>query len=97
MTNNVAKTLSEQIGSRAFAMLGAKNILAKPDGLQFKIGTNAKKITNIVIDLMSDDTYRIQFWRIRGVDIRMIHEVHGVQVAELRSTIETRTGLYTSL
>lgn len=93
----IAETIRQQLGSEALMMMGAKNLVAREDGLQFRIGTNAKRVTNIVIVLAADDTYTVEFWNIRGVNMRKLSESTMVYVDSLRATIEAETGLYLSL
>ncbi len=93
----VAETIHAQLGGRTLYMLGAKGILADETGLHFRIGRNAKSITNIRIELAADDTYTVRFFRIRARNVKEIAKVDGVYVDALHRTIEEHTGLATSL
>lgn len=96
----VAQTIAEQIGNRAFVMMGAKNILGGDDHLQFKIGQNGKGVTHVTVTLASDDTYTVKFTRVGrapSYKITDLAEVSGVYVDSLKKTIEANTGLYLSL
>jgi hypothetical protein len=93
----IAQTLRDQIGSRTFAMLGAPLIVAMPNGLMFGIGTNAKKVTKLVITLDPSDTYTVKAYAGRGVKIREVEAVSDVYADCLHRTIESMTGMYTSL
>ncbi len=97
----VANTIAQQIGGRAFMMMGAKNKLGDHDSLSFKIGRNAKKVTHITVTLRGDDTYSVDFLRCRrerGVmTTREIACDEGVYNDQLRAVIEAGTGLYLSL
>lgn len=97
MANDIGQTIAQQLGNQAFAMMGAKNLVALEDGLQFRIGSNAKRVTNIVIKLAADDTYTVEFWNIRGTSMRKLSEDVGVYVDALHTVIETATGLYLTL
>lgn len=96
--NTVAQTIASQIGNRAFAMMGAKNIGASGNSLMWKIGANAKKITHITVELMSDDTYTVTFHKIsKGGAKWDKHAVPMVYADNLHRVIESETGLYLSL
>lgn len=94
--NNAATNLIEQIGSGAFAMLGAKDLVDTGNGLMFAI-RGSKKCNKIVIELTHGDEYRVQFWKIRGLKMSMVSDVRDVQVSQLRRVIEENTGLRVSL
>lgn len=100
MTTNdltVANTIRDQIGNRAFVMMGATNLLGSSDSLQFKVGSNAKKVTHVRIVLDKSDTYTVSFHRCHGASIKELASVSDVYVEQLHPTIETHTGLYLSL
>ncbi len=95
---NVAKTIAEQIGHKAFVMLGARDLVR--DGfrsLQFRIGRNPERVTHLRIVLRDDDTYNVEAWRIRGGNAIPIHTTQAVYVENLHQVISDFTGLRTSL
>lgn len=92
-----AQIISNQIGSRAFFMIGAKNLLDFGNALQFDVGRGPKSVTKARIELADDDTYTCTFYRGRGVNIREASKVEMVYADSLRQVIESNTGLYTSL
>lgn len=97
---DVAQTISDQIGSRAFMMLGASNLLGDDTSLTFKIGRNAQGVTHIRVQLDPDDTYTMQFMRIGRAprfEKKIVSEASGIYADQLRELIERRTGMYTSL
>lgn len=94
--NNAAKTLVGQIGNGAFAMMGARDLVDTGNGLMFGF-RGSKKCNKLVIELHGDDTYRLQFWSIRGMKTKLVADLCGVMIGELRRTIEAETGLYLSL
>lgn len=97
-TNDIGNTIAQQIGNGAFVMMGAKNLVALEDGLQFRIGSNAKRVTNIVIKLNAEhDTYTLEFWNIRGLKMVKLTEQDGVHVESLHTVIESETGMYLTL
>lgn len=96
----VAKTILEQLGGNRFiAMTGAKMLVAGDDFLQFKIGAGAiNKANTVRITLEPSDLYRVQFYRVRGVDVREIGEcLRGVYADQLQGAFTASTGLDTYL
>lgn len=101
----VATTILKQIGHKALFMLGAtgKPIVALPNGVIFKVGRNSKRINKIKILLNGMDTYDIEFWynafslKEYKDKSKLISTSEGVYFDQLRTSIETHTGLYTSL
>lgn len=105
---NTAQTIAAQIGNRAFAMMGAKNLLGGDNHLQFKVGKNAKGVTHITVTLDPSDTYTVKFDKVTPYrmdrrtgemkgGVKTLAEVEGVYVDSLKTTIEANTGLYLSL
>lgn len=104
----VANIIREQIGSGAFAMMGAKNILGSEDSLQWKLGRVAKKISHVTVTLDENDTYTVRFDRVTRVafgaktgkwtgGVKMIAEFEGVYADMLHEIIQSNTGLCLSL
>lgn len=92
----VATTILEQLGGRRFiAMTGAKGFVGDANSLTFKLpnrfaadGINAVKIT-----LDADDTYMMNFYKIRGVKVEEVRECDGVYNDSLRACFTEITGL----
>jgi hypothetical protein len=100
LMNTTAKTIADQIGRRAFIMIGAKDLLDCGDTLQFKVGRNSQGIGAVRVTLTPDDTYTMTFFGAlsrKTYEMPVKAEVEGVYADRLRSTIERHTGLYTSL
>jgi hypothetical protein len=93
----IATVIRSQIGNRAFAMMGAKNLFANGPGLQFDVGTNAKKISRIIVTLDPSDTYTVKAYKGRGINTKLASEISGVYADSLNTVIESLTGLYLSL
>lgn len=90
--------IRDQIGGRAFFMLGAKGLMLTDSGLQFRIGKNGKGVTHVTIELdAGEDLYTVKFSRVRGHDAVTLCEVRGVAVAELHKTLERETSMRVSL
>ena len=95
-----ANTLLQQLGGGKFiAMTGAKNLMVdqKEKSLHMRIGKNSKGINHVKITLMPDDTYKMDFGRIRKLDYKVVRSVTGVYAEALREVFTEVTGLYTSL
>lgn len=96
MSNEIANTILWQLGGITLSMLGAKDEVALPDGVQFRI-RGSKKGNKLVIKLDPDDTYVVEFWKIRGINFTLVEKASGVYVDSLHKVIESMTGLYTRL
>lgn len=93
---NVAQTIANQLGG-ALQMIGARNLMALEDGLQFSIMNGAHNgINKIVIKLDPSDTYRVEFWKIGRAPkflCTKISEHEDIYVDALHDLIERQTGL----
>lgn len=104
---SIATTILEQLGGNRFTvMTGAKNFCGhgearefhKLGGLSFKIGSGAKDgITHVRIFLMANDTYTVEFLRIRGTSCKTVAESFNVYADTLRETFTRNTGFEVSL
>lgn len=99
----VARTIASQIGRGSMRMLGAKDFVGDTKSLTFRIGRNAKGVSHIRITLDPDDTYTVEFLAVRRsknppyVDKKVLSSHANTYVDALHRTIETGTGLYTSI
>ena len=96
--NQITKTICDQIGSSAFYMMGAKNLMSSDDGsLSFKI-RGSKKANYIKVKLdQAKDLYEITFIKIAGIDIKSEKTIDNVYTEMMKGLIESETGLYLSL
>lgn len=107
-----AEIAASQIGRRAFVMMGAKNIVTDGSTLRFDVGSNAKGITAISIELDPSDTYTVRTFKGRPASTKLdmktgefvtrggrklVDAVSFVYAENLRTVIESATGLYLSL
>ncbi len=93
MDHNV---LIQQLGF-ALPMMGAKDLVASSDALQFRI-RGSKLGNKIRITLAADDTYSVELWRVRGADVKQVGEtVDGVYADSLHDVLAALTGLATTL
>jgi len=97
MANEVAKTIVQQLGNLALSMMGAYQLVALDDGLQFAI-RGSRAVSKIVIKLdAGTDTYTVSFHTGRGLALKLVSESDGVYVDALHRVIESATGLATRL
>ena len=98
---NIAATILAQLGGNHFTvMTGAKNYIAHPDGLSFRIpGSGFAKdgINYIKITLNGMDLYDVTFSRVRGRTVKTLHTETGIYADMLREVFRLHTGLRTSL
>ena len=93
-------TLLQQLGGNKFmVMTGAKNLMVdkKEKSLHMRIGKNSKGINHVKITYMPDDTYKMDFGRIRKMDYKVVRSVTGVYAEALQDVFTEVTGMYTSL
>lgn len=94
----VAKTILEQLGGNRFiAMTGACNLSGTETSLNFKIGRNPKNVTHIRVLLNGLDLYNVTFYRVRGTNIHVLHELENVYAEDLQGLFTEITGLNTHL
>jgi len=95
-TIQVAKTILAQLGGgqRLNVMIGARDVLALPSGgVQFTHMRGIRGANKLCIELDQNDTYTVQFWKIRGLDCTKLSEVSGVYADSLARVVEWGTGL----
>jgi len=99
----VARTIASQIGRGSMRMIGAKDLVGGANSLTFRVGRNAKGVTHIRITLDPDDTYTVEFLASRRsknppyFDTKVLSAHANTYVNALHRTIESGTGLYTSI
>lgn len=98
MTNKleVANTIRDQIGGRALWMIGATHLAGDHNSLRFRFKM-CPKANLIVVRLDADDTYTVEFHKVRGINSKLVHSVPMVYVDSLHSVIRGFTGLALSL
>ena len=93
-------TLLQQLGGNKFiVMTGAKNLMVDKEekSLHMRIGKNSKGINHLKITYMPDDTYTMDFGRIRKLDYKVVRSVTNVYAEALQDVFTEVTGMYTSL
>jgi hypothetical protein len=92
----VAETILQQLGgARMLGMMcGCKDFGGTENSVQFKIGSNEKKVTLCRIVLDPSDTYTVEFYAGRGLKIRKVWEMSDVYADSLMDIFEAQTGMY---
>lgn len=96
----VAQTILEQIGGNRFrAMTGAKDFIGMSNGLMFRLPQRmcTNKANKVRITLEASDTYSVEFFSIRGVNVKAISTHEMIYADMLAATIGRETGLALSL
>lgn len=95
----IGRTILEQMGGNQLkAMTGANNFVTTArGGLQFKVPNAAKGINSVSVELHGDDTYAVEFMRIRGGNVKIISSHSGIYADKLRGLFERETKLSTSM
>lgn len=99
--SHIAKEIANQIGNKAFVMLGAYNLLADGDALSFRF-KGSKTFNYLKISLNHRDLYDLHFAKIGkgeyGIPtVKSEKTINDVYVDMLHEIIEQNTGLYTSI
>lgn len=100
MTNFIAQTILTQLGGNRFlAMTGANRLCAGSNSLQFHLRSGTTNKANICrITLDTDDTYMVEFFRLRGVECKTIGEAaRGIYADRLAPYFTEQTGYDTHL
>ena len=97
MTNQIANTIKDQIGTKALFMIGAKDLMGFENGFSFKVGKNSKKVNHVKITLNGKDLYDAEYGWIYGCKYTVRSTENDLYDDMLRGSIERNTGLYTSL
>jgi hypothetical protein len=88
---NVAQTILAQLGGNQFiALTGAKEFVGGENFLQFRFGRGE----GMRITLNGSDTYDVDHYVIRGIDIKDKGRETGLYADMLKDMFERRTGLY---
>lgn len=91
---NVAQIILSQLGGGRFvAMTGARNFLGREDGLSFKIGRNAGRISHVRVTLTPADDYTVEFLRVHGSTIKTVSKCDGIYCDNLAEVVSDATGL----
>ena len=100
MSNQVAQIILSQLGGNKFlVMTGAKNLLAHPDALSFRIASTMtrNKCNSVKITLNSNDLYDITFSKIHARTVKEISSHSDIYCDQLEEFFSDATGLATRL
>ena len=92
----VANTIAQQIGSRAFYMMGTQHKVGGPNYLLFNV-RGSKAVNKIQVTLDPSDTYHVEFFKVRTLKSKVVANFVDVYVDDLRNIISKVTGLALSL
>lgn len=94
-TKEIAITILKQLGGNKFiAMTGSNNFVSTPNGLNFQVRKNTKRIKYVQVILTPMDTYTMKFFNSK---LDLISEYEDVYCDMLQSIFTNETGYYTSL
>lgn len=77
-------------------MFGARLLVGDHNSLAFSI-RGSRKANKVKITLEPSDTYRVECFKIRGIDCRKVSETTMVYADKLKPVLEAATGLRASL
>lgn len=95
-----AQDVISQLGGNKFiAMTGAKNFIdnSPKRTLSFKLPKAKSGINYIRITLTSMDVYDVEFYALRGTNMKLVNKVKGIYNDQLQNVFTQNTGLRTSL
>lgn len=93
----VAETILAQLGGagRLRAMIGAKDFSGGANVLTFRWAARAKNGANSIrIKLEPSDTYKVEFYSVRGASVKLKGSVDDIYADGLIDLFERQTGLY---
>jgi len=95
----IAQTILQQLGGTRFAvMTGSKNFVGGSNFLQFSVGRGTKnKANKVKITLEASDLYTLEFFSVRGVNVKQCGDaVRDVYADKLQAAFTEATGFYTN-
>lgn len=96
MMTAIAQTIADQIGGRAFFMMGTQYSLADGPALVFNL-RGSPTCNKVRIELTPADLYDVTFYKVRGLDCKTVASESGCYQDMLHAIIEKHTGLRLSL
>ncbi len=103
---SIASIIQDQVGNKAFTMMGARDLIdtgTSTDalgGLRWRVGRNAKRVQWVQVTLKADDTYTVTFTRMKrapSYEVVTLAEHDGIYFDMLHGIIESETGMYLTL
>ncbi len=94
----IAATIQQQIGRKAFFMMGAHTLVDHGNAFSFKVRGAGRGCANYIkVTLNAHDFYDVECLRLWGLNVKTISTHTDVGAENLRGLIESETGLCTSL
>lgn len=96
-SSQVGKIILDQMGGprRLMMMLGVKQFITMPNGVQFKFPNKQRSKGNMVkVTLRGDDTYDMEFLNVSGMNAKTVQKHKGVYAEDLVNLFEKQTGWY---
>lgn len=91
---SIAQNILQQLGgNRLRVMTGAKNFVDLGNGLQFDVPCAGSKANKVKIVLNGHDLYDVSFYKIRGLNVKVVEELSNVYAEDLVERFEEATGL----
>lgn len=97
---SVADTILHQMGGQRFiAMTGAKSFVSDDKMLMFGLPANFARggVNKVRITLQPNDLYTVEFFKIRGTNVKPIAKHADISVDRLRTVFTDETGLRVTL
>ena len=97
----VAKIILQQLGGNRFAMFtGAKNFVAHNEklgalSLRVPMNTTKDRVAMVKITLDYNDTYTVEFFKVRKNEATLVHKSEGIYCDMLQDCFLEHTGLFT--
>jgi hypothetical protein len=96
--NDVTRTILQQLGGGGFLfMVGASEAVHEARGVSVRFTARAKHGINTVWVYLDDDTYTVEFARVRGTSYTRHDRHEGVYADQLPSLFHDATGLATAV
>ena len=97
--SNIANIIYEQLGGHRFSLMtGSSNFVNVGNGLNMKLKPNQSKTKYLLIELNSNDTYKMQFYTVnKDFDKNIKFEYQNIYWDQMQEIFEKVTGLYTKL
>lgn len=95
-----AQIILDQLGGTRFRLMtGAKHIVGGDNFVQFKLPANfaKNKINFVKVTLDVTDTYTVEFFNFRGLNLKEVAKIEGVYADRLQAVFTEQTGLDTKL
>lgn len=94
---HVAQTILQQLGGKRFALMtGAKDFVASPDALSFRLPRCPKNGANKCrITLTPADLYTVEFFTVRGTEFKHRGTREDIYADQLQDVFTDATGLHT--